>query len=203
MPAETEPHQPSCEELLRLVQAREAELGVLKLIVEKLKVQLAWRNRADFASTSERFEGVQTSLLESQPLDEMRARRVAAKPAANAPHIDRRVPEHLPREDRVYRPSASDARHDGNGNPCGCTACGGRLRLIGSDVSEQLEYVPARFKVIRHVRPKLACTNCEAIFQAGAPSRPIAKGLAGAGLLAHVMVAKYCDHRVPRTRAPP
>ncbi len=77
---------------------------------------------------------------------------------------------------------------------CGCTACGARLRKIGQDVSEQLEYVPAHFKVIRHVRPKLACVACHAIFQASAPSRPIARGLAGAGLLAHVLVSKYCDH---------
>jgi transposase len=61
-------------------------------------------------------------------------------------------------------------------------------------VSEQLEYVPSRFKVIRHVRPKLACVQCDAIFQADAPSRPIPRGMAGPGLLAHVMVAKYCDH---------
>ena len=81
-----------------------------------------------------------------------------------------------------------------SGNACGCTACGGRLRQIGEDVAEQLEYVPAHFKVIRHVRPKLACVACEAIFQAAAPSRPIARGLAGPALLAHVMVAKYCDH---------
>jgi transposase len=67
------------------------------------------------------------------------------------------------------------------------------VAAIGRDISEQLEYVPARFKVIRHVRPKL-CTSCQAIFQAPAPTRPIATGLAGAGLLAHVMVAKYCDH---------
>jgi transposase len=65
---------------------------------------------------------------------------------------------------------------------------------IGKDVSEQLEYVPAHFKVIRHVRPKLACVKCHTIFQASAPSRPIAKGVAGAGLLAHVLVSKYCDH---------
>jgi len=50
MPTGTEPHQPSYEELMRLVLARDAELGVLKLIIEKLKVQLARRNRADFAS---------------------------------------------------------------------------------------------------------------------------------------------------------
>jgi transposase len=194
MPTTPESYPQSYEELLRLVQARDAEVGMLKLIIEKLQVQLARRNRNDFGSTSERFEDLQGSLLETQPLDELRARRAAAKPAANAPHIDRSLPEHLPREDHVHRPHTSDARHDASGNACGCAECGGRLRLIGNDVSEQIEYVPARFKVIRHVRPKLACTSCQAIFQAPAPSRPIARGMAGAGLLAHVMVAKYCDH---------
>ena len=57
------------------------------------------------------------------------------------------------------------------------------------------EYVPARFKVIRHVRPKLSCAGCERIVQAAAPSRPIERGLAGPGLLAHVLVSKYCDHQ--------
>ncbi|WP_443082810.1 IS66 family transposase, partial [Variovorax sp. WDL1] len=65
---------------------------------------------------------------------------------------------------------------------------------MGHDVSEQLEYVPSRFKVIRHVRPKLACVACESIFQAPAPSRPITRGVAGPGLLANVLVSKYCDH---------
>ena len=61
-------------------------------------------------------------------------------------------------------------------------------------MSEQLEYVPASFKVIRHVRPKLACVRCQRIFQADAPSRAIQRGLPGPGLLAQVLVAKYCDH---------
>jgi transposase len=112
----------------------------------------------------------------------------------NATH-DCSLPAHLPRDNHVYRPEASDARHDAAGQACGCSACGGRLRQIGQDVSEQLEYVPSRFKVIRHVRPKLACMACESIFQAAAPSRPIARGVAGPGLLAHVLVAKYCDHQ--------
>lgn len=194
MPTSPESSPRSREELLRVIEARDAEVNLLKLTVRKLQMQLARRNRADFGSTSERFEGLQGSLLETQPLDELRARRAAAKPAANAPQIDRSLPDHLPREDHVHRPHTSDARHDPRGNACGCAACGGRLRLIGTDVSEQLEYVPARFKVIRHVRPKLACASCQTIFQAPAPSRPIAKGMAGAGLLAHVMVSKYCDH---------
>jgi len=54
--------------------------------------------------------------------------------------------------------------------------------------------VPARFKVIRTVRPKLACVKCQTIFQAPARARPVSRGVAGVGLLAHVMVSKYCDH---------
>ncbi len=69
------------------------------------------------------------------------------------------------------------------------------MRPLGEDVSEVLEYVPASFKVMRHVRPKLSCAGCERIVQAPAPSRPIERGLAGPGLLAHVLVAKYCDHQ--------
>jgi len=55
--------------------------------------------------------------------------------------------------------------------------------------------VPARFKVMRYVRPKLSCASCERIVQTAAPSRPIERGLAGPGLLAHVLVAKYADHQ--------
>ena len=51
-----------------------------------------------------------------------------------------------------------------------------------------------RFKVIRRVRPKLACARCDTIVQAPAPTRPIERGMAGPGLLAHVLVSKYSDH---------
>jgi transposase len=57
-----------------------------------------------------------------------------------------------------------------------------------------LEYVPEHWKVIQHVRPKMACAACSKIVQADAPSRPIARGLAGTGLLTRVLVSKYCDH---------
>lgn len=95
----------------------------------------------------------------------------------------RPLPEHLPRGTRNYPPKQA-----------ACPDCGGALKHLGEDVSEILEYVPARFKVIRQVRPKLACACCERIVQAEAPSRPIERGVAGPGLLAHVLVSKYCDH---------
>lgn len=111
------------------------------------------------------------SQCDAAPLDEVARREAASKPAANNPQIDRGLAAHLPREMQEHRPATSGTHHDASGQPCGCSACGGRLRRIGVDVSEHLEYVPARFKVIRTVRPKLACTKCQMIFQTAAPLR--------------------------------
>ena len=75
-----------------------------------------------------------------------------------------------------------------------CTDCGGSLRQIGEDVTEELEYVPGRFVVRRILRPRMACTCCEAFSQVPLPSRPVERGRPGPGLLAHVLIGKYCDH---------
>ena len=93
------------------------------------------------------------------------------------------LPDHLPREVVTHVPQGDR-----------CPDCGGALRQFGEDVSEQLEYIPESFKVIRHVRPKFACSGCERVVEAPAPSRPIERGLAGPGLLAHVLVSKFADH---------
>jgi transposase len=68
------------------------------------------------------------------------------------------------------------------------------LHAIGETVSEMLDWVPARLRVIRIRRPRYGCRACGTIHQAPAPERPIAKGLASPGLLAHVLISKYCDH---------
>jgi hypothetical protein len=128
-----------------------------------------------FGSSSERFtDGAQSpqgTLLEGQLLYELQASKPASvptsapvSPAANSPTIDRSLPEQLPREAHVVRPDASTEHQDAAGQACGCGQCGGRLREIGRDVSEQLEYVPGRFKVVRHIRPKLACVRCQRVF---------------------------------------
>ena len=189
-------HQPShtIEELLRIIEARDSEVALLKLMVDKLKLQLLRRVRAEFGSSSEQWAAQIPLINGGEAGVAMQAKEAPAQTCANDAQIDRRLPAHLPREVQEHLPETDDTHHDSTGRPCGCTACGARLRKIGEDVSEQLEYVPAHFKVIRHVRPKLVCVGCQAIFQASAPSRPIARGVAGAGLLAHVLVAKYCDH---------
>ena len=73
-------------------------------------------------------------------------------------------------------------------------SCGGALRRIGEDATETLDYVPGRFKVVRHVREKLSCRTCDTVVAAPAPDHAIARGRAGAGLLAHILVSKYDDH---------
>jgi transposase len=64
---------------------------------------------------------------------------------------------------------------------------------LSESTTEVLEKIPAKLKVIRHVRPKYVCRLCEKIFQAPAPELPIEKGRPGPGLLAHIAVSKYCD----------
>lgn len=75
-----------------------------------------------------------------------------------------------------------------------CPTCGGALRLVGEDVSEILDFIAARLKVVETTRLKKSCRCCEKIVQPAAPTRPVPRGMAGPGLLAHILVAKYDDH---------
>jgi len=163
--------------------SRDAEIEHLKLLIAKLR-------RQQFGRSSEKRE-YQIEQLELR-LEELEARRTketaavkesAPASTAAARPVRRPLPDHLPREVRKVLPKQE-----------ACPDCGGKLKHLGEDVSEILEYVPASLKVIHYVRPKLACAGCDRIVQAEAPSRPIERGIAGPGLLAHVLVSKYCDH---------
>ncbi len=169
------------EEQLR---SRESEIEHLKLLITKLR-------RMQFGRRSEKVQR-QIEQLELR-LEDLEAKQTAgqAKSQSDSPSnlfigsrpARRPLPEHLPREIQKHAPAEIL-----------CPDCGGELRRLGDDISEMLEYVPARFKVIRHVRAKLSCAACDRIVQAPVPTRPIERGLAGPGLLAHVLVSKYADH---------
>ncbi|WP_412549901.1 IS66 family transposase [Sinorhizobium meliloti] len=75
-----------------------------------------------------------------------------------------------------------------------CPDCGGELRLVGEDASEILDMIAAQMKVIEVARLKKSCRCCEKVVQLPAPSRPIPGSMAGAGLLAYILVAKFDDH---------
>jgi transposase len=164
------------------LDARGAEIDHLKLLIAKLR-------RLQFGRKSEKLdhdiEQLELRLEELQADAGAASLESPARPATPRTRSKRApLPSHLPRDVRTHLPQEVAA----------CAECGGTMKWLGDDMSEQLEYVPARFKVIRHVRPKYACACCDRIAQAPAPTRPIARGLAAPGLLAHVLVAKYCDH---------
>lgn len=171
----------------RALEVAEALCISQKLKLEKLRFQIAVLKRERFGRSSEQLdqqliqmqlsiEDLQTSLAERPPEVRPQPKEPVEQPARRA------LPPHLPREEIVHE------------SACSCPACGGTMRVLGEDVSEMIEYVPERYKVIRHVRPKLSCPQCQKIVQAPAPSRPIARGSAGPGFLAHVLVSKYLDH---------
>jgi len=173
-----------------LILLQQEELTSHKTEIDNLKLLILKLKRMQFGHKSEKLDRqiLQLELrLEDLEANQScyataRAKAGSSAPAAAKP-VRRPLPEQLPRETETYSPQEN-----------ACPDCGGRLRLLSEDVSEVLEYVPASFKVIRQVRPKLSCCGCERIVQAPAPSRPIDRGLAGPGLLAHVLVAKYADH---------
>ncbi len=183
-------------------QAELAEAALLKarlttalLEIERIKMQLAVLRRQRYGQSSERLDrdidqlemrledleadcGEQTAatseIPEPNPGPKPRRRPSGRKP----------LPAHLPREVVVHEPEIA----------CVCGSCDpARLAKLGETTTEVLDKVPARLKVIQHIRPKYACRLCEQIFQAPAPALPIEKGRPGPGLLAHVAVSKYCD----------
>ncbi|PND31432.1 IS66 family transposase, partial [Achromobacter pulmonis] len=159
------------------------EIARLGLLLDKLRRML-------FGQKSERLvaqiDQLQLELEELHINQGGRAEKIESTQAsaARAAPPRRPLPEHLPREVHEHLPKES-----------ACPDCGGAWQRLGEDVSEVLEHIPASFRIVRHVRPRLACRCCDRMAQASAPSRPIARSLAGPGLLSHVMVSKYLDHQ--------
>ena len=170
------------------VSTLELALSVRTLEIEQLMLQIAKFQRMQFGRKSEKIDRKLEQLeirLEDLIAEEGAAEQkspVAVVPRQKGPH--RPLPAHLPREEHIIEP-----QHEA------CPQCGGHLKPLGEDVSEQLEMIEAAFKVIRHVRRKKACAGCDCIVQAPAPSRPIQRSFAGPGLLANIAVSKFADHQ--------
>jgi transposase len=177
-----------------------AELSVQykALEIEKLKLQIAKLRRMQFGRSSERItrqiEQLELRLEELETGEAEAASKAEADTTADpTPPIRERakpkrqpLPDHLPRQEVVHPPADDGA--------CTCPDCGKGMAKLGEDITEVLDYVPGHFQVIRHVRPKYACTACDAITQAPAPAMPTPRGRATPATLAHLLVSKYCDH---------
>jgi transposase len=202
-------------ELKRLLLAKDAELSaaavelaaaknglvVTQLTIEKLKAQIAKFRREKFGASSERVDRALEQLeLALEEAEAAKAEAIASQPQAieseasdteTAPAEDakrekkkrRQLPAELPRRDVIHRP------------PDVCKRCGGTdLRDVSETVTEVLRYVPGHFEVDRHVRPACSCRKCEAMMQAPMPELPIPRGMVDASFLAHIVIAKFCDH---------
>lgn len=152
------------------------------LMLEKLRQMLFGRKSEKVRLQIEQLELQLEDAEAEQAAAEEKPTRISSSRNSKKP-ARKPLPEHLERETIEHTPQTD----------C-CPECQGALRQFGEDVAEILEYIPANFRVIRHVRPKYACGKCNHLVQVPAPSRTIARGLAGPGLIAHVLISKYCDH---------
>src|ERR1700751_3079924 len=167
----------------------QAQIAHLKLQIAKLQRQLFGPHAERTRRLLDQLERQLEELEASASQDEIAAEMAAAKTQSVAAFTRQRpsrqpFPEHLPRE-RGVEPA-----------PCACAACGGgRLSKLGEDVTETLEVIPRRWKVIQHVREKFSCRDCEAISQPPAPFHVTPRGWAGPRSLAMLLFEKFGQHQ--------
>ena len=171
------------------VSDAEAEIAFLKLAVEKLRRELYGQRSERKQRLLDQLE-LQLDELEASATEDELAAELAAAGTTEVKGFTRRrpgrkpFPAHLPRERVVVPP------------PTSCACCGSqKLSKIGEDITETLEVIPRRWKVIQTVREKFTCRRCEKIGQPPAPFHPTPRGWAGPNLLAMILFEKYGQHQ--------
>lgn len=176
---------------LALLAQRDQQLHALELKSQKLVLELALLKRLRFGTKSESLSAEQKPLFE----DDLDQDLAALAVELDAPEADAAERPARPRAGRQPLPphlERIEVRHEPE--HCTCGQCQSPLVKISEDISEQLDIEPARFFVIRHIRPQYACRQCETIATAPVPPAVIDGGLAAPGLLAWVAISKYLDH---------
>src|SRR5271154_4594832 len=170
------------------LSSSEVLIAHLKLAIEKLRRELYGTRSERTARLLDQME-LQLEDLEAAATEDELAAEKAAGRTQTVKSFERRrparkpFPDHLPRERVVIAAPES------------CPCCGSaKLSRLGEDITETLEVIPRRWKVIQTVREKFSCRSCETITQPPAPFHPIARGRAGAGLLAMILNGKFGNH---------
>ena len=172
------------------VEAMSRKIQNDETIIEQLTFEIALLKRHKFAKRSEQISPAQGSLLDDlldTDLEAIEAELKQLLPASSQAE-PRQSPKRAPLPPQFPR---TVIHHEPENTQCSCCC---QLQRIGEDVSEKLDYTPGVFTVEQHVRGKWACRQCETLTQAPVPAQVIDKGIPTAGLLAHVMVAKFADH---------
>ena len=178
------------ETMSKTVETMGKKINRDQTVIEKLTHEIAQLKRLKFAKRSEQMNPEQASLLDDLIDTDIAAIEAELQALQIAPVATEKkqkpkrtaLPAEFPRTLIHHEP-------DNTHCPCGCA-----LKRIGEDVSEKLDYTPGVFTVERHIRGKWVCDDCETLIQAPVPAQVIDKGIPTAGLLAHVMIAKFADH---------
>jgi len=164
------------------IKAKEQQLKDKIAYIQNLEAALIELKKHRFGASSEKQNAndAQVALFnEAEVLTEPKAKKGKKKKSGKR----KPLPKTLEREDKVYKPEQTTCPHDGT-----------ELTYIGDEVSEQLQFIPAEIKVIRHKRHKMACPKCNKyIVTADKPSDPIPKSIASPELLSYITVSKYAD----------
>lgn len=180
------------------VEGLQRLVGTLMQQVSVLEAELRLLRHRIFGRRSERQipgEENQSTLFDEAEMAPTAAEEVVTPSVTVGAHTRAKpgrkpLPADLPREEVLHDIPEEE-------KICGC--CGQPLVRIGEETSEKLDVVPAHLKVIRHVRPKYACKDCEGLEDehpvkiAAMPPQIVDKGIATPGLLAYVLVSKFCD----------
>lgn len=176
--------------LLSQVDSMGQKIHRLETVNEQLAHEIAILKRHRFAKRSEQLSPDQGSLLDylhDTDIAAIEAELKAVNPPP-APTQSRQKPKRASLPPQFPR---TVIRHEPENTQC---ACGCQLQRIGEDISEKLDYTPGVFTVEQYIRGKWACRQCETLIPEPVPAQVIDKGIPTAGLLAHVMVAKFADH---------
>ncbi|GIU11292.1 IS66 family transposase [Shewanella baltica] len=166
-------------ELEKLLAQKDAQIAALEERWSLAQQKQFGKSAEGFAGQGELFNEVE-EIVEEVEAEQQSISYTRKKP------VRKPLPKDLPREQVI---------HDIIDKTCDC--CGGELHRMGEDKSEKLEFIPAKIKVIEHIRPKYACRHCDKsstqtqIKQASMPAMPINKGIATSSLLSQLITSKY------------
>lgn len=192
LPKDTQTLHQMIRDLVEVLEQKSEENDRLRHQIESIKKHL-------YGKKSEKITGPQLLFEYAGLLMEMQ------KGADETPDEDSAQPEEKEKPPRARKKKKrlqikkvlpiEKSEYELSDEKCTCEKCGGTLKKMGEEVTKQLDYRPASFYIHTHVRFKYSCPCCkESIVLADMPSQPIEKGLAGPGLLANILVNKYCDH---------
>jgi len=171
-------------ELKAIIRTQQDQNARLEALVASFRKALfgAKSEKIDPAQYELELEDIETAIAQVEAEIDADERTAPVRPPKPRQTNRGSLPKHLERVEVVIAPDLS-------------CACGAERHVIGEDVSERLDIIPAQFRVIVTRRPKYACRSCEGgITQAPAPAHIIAGGMPTEATLAHVLVSKYADH---------